>query len=95
MIDITVLGYVAAFCTTCSFVPQVIHILKSKDTRSISLAMYTVFVLGVLLWFVYGVLVKDWPVIVANAITLLLASFILCLKVRDVLRIKKRDQVVV
>lgn len=86
MLDITTLGYVAAFCTTCSFVPQVLHILKTGDTASISLAMYSLFVFGVFLWFVYGVAMVDWPIIVANAITLLLASMILVLKIRDLFR---------
>lgn len=86
MLDITTLGYVAAFCTTCSFVPQVLHILKTGDTASISLAMYSLFVFGVFLWFVYGVAMVDWPIIVANAITLLLACMILVLKIRDLFR---------
>ena len=86
MLDATVIGYIAAVCTTCSFVPQVIHIFKSKDTRSISLAMYSVFVLGVFLWFVYGIYVRDWPVIIANAVTFMLASIILTLKIRDLLK---------
>ena len=86
MLDATVIGYIAAICTTCSFVPQVIHIFKSKDTRSISLAMYSIFVLGVFLWFIYGIYVKDWPVIIANAVTLMLASLILMLKIRDLLK---------
>ena len=92
MLDITTLGYVAAFCTTCSFVPQVLHILKTGDTASISLAMYSLFVFGVFLWFVYGVAMVDWPIIVANAITLLLASMILMLKIRDVFRTKKKPK---
>ncbi|KOO04820.1 SemiSWEET transporter [Vibrio nereis] len=89
MIDITILGYIAALCTTCSFVPQVLYILKTRDTASISLAMYSCFVFGVFLWFVYGIAVLDWPVIIANAMTLLLSSIILSLKVRDVMRERK------
>lgn len=91
MIDVTILGYVAAFCTTCSFVPQVMHILKTGDTKSISLAMYSCFVFGVFLWLVYGIAMQDWPIIIANAITLMLASIILLLKIRDVVRNKKRS----
>lgn len=88
MLDATAIGYIAAVCTTCSFVPQVIHIFKSKDTRSISLAMYSIFALGVFLWFIYGISVQDWPVIIANAVTLMLASIILILKVRDLIKEK-------
>lgn len=49
MLDVTVIGYIAAICTTCYFVPQVIRILKPRNTRSISLAMYSIFVFGVFL----------------------------------------------
>ncbi|HIF9474024.1 TPA: SemiSWEET transporter [Photobacterium damselae] len=87
--DMTILGYLAAFLTTSSFVPQVLHTLKMGDTRSISLAMYSCFVLGVFLWLIYGIAMKDWPIILANAITLMLASIILMLKVRDVIRTRK------
>ena len=82
-IDITFIGYLAAICTTCSFIPQVIHTIRTKDTSSISLAMYSIFVTGVLLWLIYGLSINNLPIIVANTITLLLSSLILILKIRD------------
>ncbi|WP_432454862.1 MULTISPECIES: SemiSWEET transporter [unclassified Agarivorans] len=82
-IDSTILGYFAAFCTTCAFIPQVIHTWKTRDTSSISLGMYALFVLGVFLWLVYGILLEDLPIIIANIITFTLASAILLLKVKD------------
>lgn len=78
-----VLGFVAAVLTTVSFVPQVIYCWKTRDTRSISLGMYACFCLGVLLWLIYGLLVKQCPVVFANAITLVLASSILYLKLKQ------------
>ena len=86
MINETVLGYIAATCTTCAFIPQVMHILKSKDTSSISLGMYTIFILGVFLWMAYGFIVGDLPVMIANAITLLLASIIWGIKIKHVVK---------
>lgn len=77
------LGFLAAVLTTVSFVPQVIYCWKTRDTRSISLGMYACFSLGVLLWLVYGLLVEQWPVVFANAITLVLASSILYLKLKQ------------
>lgn len=77
------LGFVAAALTTFSFIPQVVYCWKTRDTRSISLGMYACFCLGVLLWLVYGLLVQQWPVVVANAVTLLLASSILYLKLNQ------------
>jgi MtN3 and saliva related transmembrane protein len=73
-------GYVAAFLTTASFVPQAWLTFRTRDVSGISLGMYSVFAAGVALWLAYGVLVGAWPVIVANAITLVLACGILLMK---------------
>ncbi|MGL4577021.1 MAG: SemiSWEET transporter [Burkholderiaceae bacterium] len=76
------LGYCAAFCTTISFVPQALQIIRSRNTRAISLPMYATFTVGIALWLTYGVLIQSWPVVIANAITLLLSGFILAMKLR-------------
>lgn len=83
---ISILGYVAACCTTFSFVPQVLSIIKTKDTKSISLGMYIIFALGIFLWIIYGMLKADIPLLAANLITFLLSSVILLLKIRDMLK---------
>jgi MtN3 and saliva related transmembrane protein len=74
---IRALGYLAASLTTLSFFPQALKVLRSGDTRGISLRMYGMFTLGIALWGVYGLLTGDGPLIVANAITLVPASFVL------------------
>jgi len=76
------LGGIAATLTTIAFIPQVFHILKTKNTSSISLKMYLLFATGVFLWFLYGILLTAWPVIVANPIVLVLAVWIIILKLR-------------
>lgn len=77
------LGFVAAALTTFAFIPQVAYCWKTRDTQSISLGMYACFCLGVLLWLVYGLMVQQWPVVMANAVTLVLASSILYLKLKQ------------
>lgn len=76
------LGYVAATLTTLAFVPQAVKIIRTRDTRGISLGMYLVFTIGVALWFGYGIVLHSWPMIVSNAITFVLASVILAMKLR-------------
>ena len=76
------IGYVAAFLTTCSFVPQVWKTFRTHDVSGISLGMYSVFAAGVALWLVYGVLTADWPITAANAVTLALAAMVLLMKLR-------------
>lgn len=76
------IGYLAASLTTLSFVPQAWHTFRTRDVSGISLGMYGAFTGGVALWLVYGLLLGAWPVVVANAITLALASAILVMKLR-------------
>lgn len=80
MLDFAWLGGLAACCTTGSFALQVIHILKNRDTKAISLSMYLVFVFGVLCWLLYGLTSHDVPLMVANGITLILAATVLVMK---------------
>lgn len=77
LLDSQWLGYVAATLTTGSFVPQAWHTFRSPDLAGISLGMYGAFTLGVALWLAYGVALGQWPIIVSNIITLVLASTIL------------------
>lgn len=77
-----VLGYTAATLTTCSFIPQAIKTIKTRNTTGISVGMYATFTAGVVLWMVYGMIIGSWPVIVANAITAPLAAIILILKIK-------------
>ena len=76
------IGYCAATLTTVSFMPQAWLTFRTRDVRGISLGMYSVFTVGVALWLLYGLLMGAWPIVVANAITLALASVILGMKLR-------------
>jgi len=76
-----VIGYIAATLTTASFLPQAILTIKTKDTESLSLSMYSLFTLGVFCWLIYGVYLSDKAIIFANAITLVLAATILSFKI--------------
>jgi MtN3 and saliva related transmembrane protein len=80
MIDNQTLGYLAATLTTASFVPQAVLTLRTRDVSGISLGMYSAFTLGVALWLAYGWQLGEWPIIVANALTLALATTILATK---------------
>ncbi len=76
------IGTLAAILTTVSFLPQALHTFRTKDVRGISLSMYSAFTLGVALWLIYGLLLGAWPVVIANLVTLALASTILVMKLR-------------
>jgi MtN3 and saliva related transmembrane protein len=79
-------GYLAAFCTTISFLPQAMKAIRYRDTKSLSLGMYSLLTLGVSLWLAYGILKNDYAIIAANSITVVLSLLILITKIRyDVL----------
>ncbi|MFZ3589699.1 SemiSWEET transporter [Bacillus sp. DJP31] len=79
---LSILGYAAAILTTLSFLPQALKTIKEKNTDGISVGMYSMFTAGVLLWLIYGILIKDFPIILANSLTFFLAVTILFLKLK-------------
>jgi MtN3 and saliva related transmembrane protein len=79
---VTLLGYAAAACTTLAFVPQVVRLWRTRSAKDISLGMFVVMTAGIAMWLVYGLLIHDMPVIVANGVTLVLSSAILTMKLR-------------
>lgn len=83
------IGYTAAFATTCAFVPQALKTVRERDTRSLSLSMYVIFTVGVYLWTLYGFIKNDGALIAANVPTALLSTWILLAKLRNVIRYKE------
>jgi MtN3 and saliva related transmembrane protein len=79
-IDVNHLGFAAAVCTTSAFVPQVWMVWRQRGAPGISTGMYLMFIAGVAMWLLYGLALNSWPVVIANGVTLLLASAILGMK---------------
>lgn len=81
--SVTLIGLAAAFCTTVAFLPQVMKTWRTRSTKDISLVMFLVFTTGIFLWLVYGVMLVDVPLMVANGITFVLSGTILYFKLRN------------
>ncbi|MEA3489547.1 MAG: SemiSWEET transporter [Candidatus Omnitrophota bacterium] len=81
-IHIGILGLLAGACTTVSFLPQVIKILKTRKAGDISLYMYIILTTGVFLWMVYGIFLREIPIILANGVTLVLCVLVLAMKIK-------------
>lgn len=79
---IDLIGFFSGFCTTIAFLPQVIKAYKTRSTKDVSLLMFLVFTIGVAGWLIYGVLLMNVPIIIANIVTLFLAFLILVAKIR-------------
>ncbi|MES2406146.1 MAG: SemiSWEET transporter [Pseudomonadota bacterium] len=76
------IGLLAGTLTTVAFIPQVIKIWRSKKADDISVSMFLIFTVGVGLWMIYGIQIASLPVMLANAVTMILALVILILKYR-------------
>jgi MtN3 and saliva related transmembrane protein len=74
------IGFIAACLTTFGFIPQVVKVVKSKDTESISLGMYVMSVTGMSLWLIHGIYQGDVALIIANSVSVSSAGIILAYK---------------
>jgi MtN3 and saliva related transmembrane protein len=80
--NIELIGFLAGTLTTISFLPQVITIWKTKSTKDISFSMYLLFLMGIILWLLYGILIHSYSIIIANGITVLLVAIIFYFKIK-------------
>ncbi|MAU73333.1 MAG: hypothetical protein CNC90_01460 [Cryomorphaceae bacterium MED-G11] len=78
-----IVGLSAAFLTTSAFIPQVYKIYKEKNADGISLTMYIILFTGVILWFIYGILIGSLSIIIANGVTALLQLSIIIFKLKN------------
>jgi len=76
------IGYTAAVCTTIAYIPQMLKIIKTKKTSDISTAMFTLITTGVLLWFIYGIILDAIPIMIANGVTFIFSSYIFIMKIK-------------
>ncbi len=77
---VTVIGTIAALCSTISFAPQAWKIIRTRETKDISTGMYLFTVTGFAAWLGYGAMQRQWPLIASNGICLVLSAFILTMK---------------
>lgn len=77
-----IIGFIAAILTTGAFAPQAIKTIRTRSTQSISLGMYVFFTIGVIFWLIYGIYLMNFPIILANSITLILTGTILAMKIK-------------
>jgi MtN3 and saliva related transmembrane protein len=75
--DITIIGYIAGACTALAQFPQAYKVIKTGETTGISVTMYSIMTLGIFFWFLYGVVIPDMPMILANGTCLLPSLYML------------------
>jgi MtN3 and saliva related transmembrane protein len=78
----TMVGLAAALFTTTAFLPQVIRAWRTRSTRDLSYGTFVTYAIGLAMWLIYGVMIRDVPLMLSNGTTFLLALTILGLKLR-------------
>ncbi|MEM8965027.1 MAG: SemiSWEET transporter [Bacteroidota bacterium] len=77
-----ILGIIAGTCTTLAFLPQAVKTWQSRSAGDLSMGTFMLLVVGLILWLIYGIILYNWPIILTNGFTLLIASSILYFKFR-------------
>ena len=80
--ELSIFGYIAAFCTAISFLPQAVKTIKTKDTNGLSLLTYLFLFFGSLSWLIYGIVLADVPLMSTNFLTTIFTGIILFLILR-------------
>jgi len=88
--DIVIIGYIAGFCTAVAQFPQALKVIKTGNTQSISIGMYLIMTMGIFFWFLYGVLIPNIPMILANGVCLIPSLYILFITVRNTFKTKNQ-----
>ena len=78
-----IVGSMAAFLTTASFVPQAIQVIRTKHTKDLSLGMYIMVNAGIACWLAYGLMLGSMPLIIANSVTIFFSLIILYYKIKE------------
>ena len=79
---VEIIGGCAGILCAVSFLPQVVKIFRSKNAGNISLLTFSIFSMGVFLWFIYGLLIRDIPIIITNIAVFILALSIIFMKLK-------------
>jgi MtN3 and saliva related transmembrane protein len=74
---VTTIGILAASCTTFAFLPQVVRVWRTNQTKDLALGTFLLFTVGTISWLAYGIFKSDPVIIGANGITLVLSTYLL------------------
>ena len=74
------IGYAAGTLTAVAFAPQVLKAWRTRDTAALSVVTLVIYVIGIVGWFVYGLLSDSYPIILSNLVSLILAGSLLIAK---------------
>ena len=83
MDQIVIVGLLAGLFTTLSFIPQIAKIYRTQRTRDLSLSTYVLLAIGLFLWVIYGVVLRQIAIVLPNSVVLVMAIYIIILKIKN------------
>lgn len=89
---LNVIGYAAALCMICGYLPQAIYTIRTRDTDGIAMPTFLLLGFGSIFFVVQGFMLSNWPLIITNTITTVASAVVFCIKVHNDRAKKKKDK---
>jgi len=80
---INVVGYLAAICMVCGYLPQAVYTIRTRDTDGIAMPTFLLLGAGSVFFVVQGLLLANWPLVITNSITTISSAVVFCIKVSN------------
>ncbi len=80
---INIVGYAAAICMVCGYLPQAIYTIRTRDTDGIAMPTFLLLGFGSIFFVVQGLMLGNWPLIITNAITTVSSAIVFCIKIHN------------
>lgn len=78
-----IIGYLAAICMVCGYLPQAIYTIRTRDTDGIAMPTFLALGAGSVFFVVQGILLGNIPLVITNAITTIASAIIAVIKIRN------------
>ncbi len=88
---INIVGYAAAICMVCGYLPQAIYTIRTRDTDGIAMPTFLLLAFGSIFFVIQGCMLGNWPLIITNTITTVSSAIVFAIKIKnDYFKGKKR-----
>ena len=87
---INIVGYAAAICMVCGYLPQAIYTIRTRDTDGIAMPTFLLLGFGSIFFVIQGFMIDNWPLIITNLITTVSSIIVFVIKVNNDRLTKKK-----
>lgn len=85
-----IVGYTAAICMVCGYLPQAIYTIRTRDTEGIAMPTFLLLGAGSVFFVIQGLLLGNLPLVVTNTITTVASAIIFGIKIHNDRRKRRR-----